>query len=66
MGVNQDSTSQPPFSLSFPPFFLLLFSFTVEDVDRLLRYFLITSSAAWEISHELFTFYTLNLNCKSA
>jgi hypothetical protein len=66
MRIDKDSISQPS---SFTFFFLFphfSFSFTVGDADRLLCYSLIISSAAWEISHKLFTFYTLNLNCKSA
>jgi hypothetical protein len=48
MGIDKDNISRPSSFTSFFFFSYFSFSFTVGDADRLLRYFLITSSAAWE------------------
>jgi hypothetical protein len=48
MGIDKDNISRPSSFTFFFFFPYFSFSFTVGDADRLLCYFLITSSAAWE------------------
>jgi hypothetical protein len=66
MGIDKDSTSRPPSFTFF--FFFPHFSF-LSLLGMLIAFFAISSSLLpqhGKIFHKLFTFYTLNLNCKSA